>query len=68
MIRSGWLIVLAAGILAAVVRVAGPPPVADAIAMAYLILATVTFGRSRIDPAPNRVTVRRDFVGPDRRG
>jgi hypothetical protein len=67
MLRSGWLIVLAAGMLTAVVRVAGPPAMADAMAMAYLTFATLTFGRHRIPPEPSSVPVRREPVAPDRR-
>jgi hypothetical protein len=68
MIRSSWLFVLAAGMLAGLVRAVGPVSAADAIAMAYLILATLTFGRPRVDPAANHVTLRRDFFHPDRHG
>jgi hypothetical protein len=67
MIRIGWFIVLAAGMLVALVRVAGAASVADVMAMAYLILATLTFGRPRISPAPDRVLVRRRIVLPYRR-
>ena len=62
MIRTGWLIVLAAGIAVALVRVAGAPSAADVMSLAYLVLATVTFGRPRFSPAPSRVLVRREIV------
>ena len=67
MLRSGWLIVLAAGMLTAVVRVAGASALADAMAMAYLTFATLTFGRRRVAPEPHGVPVRREPVAPDRR-
>ena len=61
MIRLSWLIVLAAGMLAALVRVVGPSSAADAAAMAYLILATVTFGWPRNRQVPRPVPVRHDL-------
>jgi hypothetical protein len=67
MLRSGWLILLAAGMLTGAVRAAGLSPLADAMAMAYLFFATLAFGRRRAPPEPHSVPVRREPVAPDRR-
>ena len=59
MIRSNWSIVLAIGIIAALVRAVGPASAADASAMAYLFLATLTFGRARGSLAADRFQAHR---------
>ena len=67
MLRSGWLILLVAGMLTGAVRMAGLSPLADAMAMAYLFFATLTFGRRRIPAEPHSVPIPREAVTPDRR-
>ena len=59
MIRSSWSIVLAMGMIVALVRAVGSASVADASAMAYLFLATLTFGRARGLPAADRFHMHR---------
>ena len=50
---------LAGGMAAALVRAVGPAPVADAGAIGYLVLATVTFGRWSSLPAAQYFQIRR---------
>ncbi len=45
--RTGWVIVIAVGLLAAVVRLAGPAPLADLTGAGYLLAATLVFERWR---------------------
>lgn len=45
--RAGWGIVIAAGLLAAVVRLAGPASLADLTGAGYLLAATLVFERGR---------------------
>jgi hypothetical protein len=58
--RTGWLFVLGVGLLAASLRWLSPGSVADAAAMTYLFLATVTFGRPRRQPSPEHFRMPRD--------
>jgi hypothetical protein len=57
--KAGWWVVLAGGMAAAFVRAVGAAPVADAAAIGYLLLATVTFGRWNSLPAAHQQSIRR---------
>lgn len=45
--RTGWVIVIAVGLLAAGVRLAGPASLADLTGAGYLVAATLAFERGR---------------------
>jgi hypothetical protein len=45
--KSGWFIVILVGVLASLVRLAGPASLADIAAVAYLLAATVVFDRGK---------------------
>jgi hypothetical protein len=57
--KNGWSLVIAAGFLAAAVRLAGFASMADLTAFGYLLLATLVFERGRrIEAARIRLTAR----------